>query len=147
MKANAFSRERDELRDRLNTAAAERDRAVAELAEAKRRVDAAETQTQAARAEARSLRQALENQPGDDSLKTLQTVAAKETRRAIAFARSKIPADHPALPWFDKTVSSLEQAGCMAVKATCAFYAWAKPRAILLYERGLKEVETRLAKK
>jgi hypothetical protein len=147
VKANAFSKERDELRERLTAATGERDRLISELAEASKRLEESARQAAASAAEAARLRQALESGPSNDPLFVLQELASQQTQRLVAWTRSKIPADHPALPWFDKTIETITKLGQLAVKGACAFYVWAKPRVIEIYNLGRAQIEARLAKK
>ncbi len=157
-KANTISRERDDLRAKLNSETAQRERLASEnsrltaevsaatrsLAETTRRADAAA-------AEVASLRKAIEAGLGNDPLALLWEAAKQKTGAGLAFLRSKIPANHPALPWFDKTVEVSTKLGCLAVRFVVAFAKWLKaeglPRAKVLADKLLAEVETRLAKK
>ncbi len=157
-KANAISRERDGFRERLDAAVAERDRLAAErdklaaeasgatrsLAEATRRADEAT-------AEVARLRKAIEAGPSNDPLILLWAVITQKTKTGVAFLRSKIPENHPALPWFDKTVETATKTGCLAVQFGVAFAKWAKdwalPRAKELLAKLMSEIEARLEKK
>jgi hypothetical protein len=77
----------------------------------------------------------------------LWSLISEKTRDGVAWVRGKFPADSPALPWFDKTVSLVTQIGCMAVRATDAFIRWAVPKAIELFNKGKAELEARMEKK
>jgi hypothetical protein len=61
----------------------------------------------------------------------------------VAWVRSKIPQDSPLLPWFDKLIAASITIGRLAVQAADAFYRWAKPRVIDLWNRLKSEIEQR----
>jgi hypothetical protein len=153
-KANVFAKERDELKERLAAAVGERDRLAQEKASASallqnltRRADEADRRAGEAEAEVARLRAAIDNAPAADPLALLGAVATEKSKAGVAWLRSKIPADSPALPYFDKTVETVTRAGCMAVKLTREFIAWATPRVIALSKQGAAKVEELLAKK
>jgi hypothetical protein len=157
-KANAIARERDDLRARYKSEIAERERLASEnsrltaeasttaqsLAEATRRADAAAI-------EIADLRKLLEAAPGADPLLLIWKIIQEKTRLGVAFLRSKIPANHPALPWFDKTVEVSTKVGCLTVQLAVAFAKWMQaeglPRAKALAKKAMAEIEARLAKK
>jgi hypothetical protein len=157
-KANVIARERDDFHARLKSETAERERLAAEnsrlaseasatarsLAEATRRVDEAAV-------ELADLRKLLEAAPGADPLILIWKVIQEKTRLGVAFVRSKIPENHPALPWFDKTVEVLTKLGCLTVQLTIALAKWLQaeglPRAKALAQKAMAEFEARLAKK
>jgi hypothetical protein len=146
-KANVYAKERDDLKESLASAAGERDR----LAQEKSAIEASlrETTRRAdeAAAEAARLRQALESAPSSDPAEVIWALASDKTRAAVAWVRGKIPADSPLLPYFDKTVETVTKLGCMAVKLSKEFIAWATPKAIELSKKGMTKVEEMLAKK
>ncbi len=153
-KANVYAKERDELKEQLAAAAAERDRLAQEKASATalvqnltRRADEATRRADEAAEEIARLRAAVENAPSVDPMALLGALAAEKTNAGVGWLRSKIPADSPMLPWFDKTVEAVTKAGCMAVKLTREFIAWATPRVIALSKQGAAKVEELLAKK
>jgi hypothetical protein len=153
-KANAYAKERDDLRDSLAAMTAERDRLAAEKAEASAqalqasaKIEAAARRADESEAEVVRLRHAIATAPSSDPGVVLWNLVSQQTRNAVAWARSKIPADSPALPWYDKTVDVATQIGCVAVKAADAFVRWAVPKAIELFNRGKAELEARMEKK
>lgn len=157
-KANAISRERDDFRSRLATETAARERLAAdnykltaELDSALRSAAEAQRRADESGAEAANLRKRLEAGPANDPLLLLWEVIQQKTKAGVAFLRSKIPPNHPALPWFDQTVEVLTKLGCLAVRLTVAFVKWLQaeglPRAKELSQKLLAEIETRLAKK
>jgi hypothetical protein len=153
-KANAYAKERDDLRDSLTAVTAERDRLVAEKGEAtnktleaSRQVDAANRRADEAAAEIARLRHVIATAPSSDPAVVLWSLISQKTSEGVAWVRGKIPADSPALPWFDKTIAIVTQIGCFAVKAADAFIRWAAPKAIELFYKGKAELEARLEKK
>ncbi|MBI1980022.1 MAG: hypothetical protein HYS63_00335 [Methylocystis sp.] len=153
-KANAYAKERDDLRDSLAAMTAERDRLAGEKADVSAKalltstqLDAANRRADEAAAEVVRLRHAIAAAPSSDPGVVLWNLASQQTKNGVAWARGKIPADSPALPWFDKTVAVVTQVGCIAVKAADAFIRWAAPKAIDLFNRGKAELEARMAKK
>lgn len=166
-KANAYAKERDDLKEQLASVLSERDQIIGDvvadhdkvvadvtsqrdqlahekaavetsLKEAIRRADDAS-------AEIARLRRALDAKPPTDLTGVLLAILAEKTKAAVAWVRSKIPADSPALPYFDKTVETATKLGCMAVKLSKEFYIWAKPRAIELYKLGKAKVQELVA--
>lgn len=153
-KANAYAKERDDLRDSLAAMTAERDRLAGEKADAltkalqtSAQLDTANRRADEAAAEVVRLRHAIATAPSSDPRVVLWNLVSQQTKDGVAWLRGKIPADSPALPWFDKTVAVVTQVGCIAVKAADAFIRWAVPRAIELFNRGRAEFEARMAKK
>lgn len=153
-KANVYAKERDELKEQLAAAAAERDRLAQEKASATalvqnltRLADDANRRADEAAEEIARLRAAIENTPSADPVALLTALATEKTKAAVAWLRAKIPADSPMLPWFDKTVETVTMVGCMAVRLTKEFIAWATPRVIALTKQGAAKVEELLAKK
>lgn len=153
-KANAYAKERDDLRDSLAAMTAERDRLAAEKAEvstqalqASAQIEAAARRADESEAEVVRLRHAIATAPSSDPGVVLWNLVSQQTRNGVAWVRSKIPADSPALPWYDKTVDVVTQIGCVVVKAADAFIRWAVPKAIELFNRGKAELEARMEKK
>lgn len=144
LETNSLAAERDSLRQQLNAAVADRDRAVAAAARAAE--------------ENERLRNLLGSAPAPDPVVVIVDFASEKTKALVARTRAAIPADSPALPWFDRTISALTTAGTVGVKVTRDTarwlaprikdgYAWAKPRALELYAKAKAEVQARLAKK
>jgi hypothetical protein len=153
-KANAYAKERDDLRDSLAAMTAERDRLAAEKTsasaqtlQASRQLEAASRRADEAEAEVSRLRHAIATAPSSDPAVVLWNLVSQQIKKGVAWVRSKIPADSPALPWYDKTIDVVTQVGCMAVKAADAFMRWAVPKAIELFNRGKAELEARMEKK
>ncbi|MCX7899661.1 MAG: hypothetical protein N2444_06210 [Methylocystis sp.] len=145
-KANAYAKERDELRARLDDAMAERDRlandraaAAAEKNEAVKRAEEAAAVAERLKSEVARLQHALDTAPSAEPLTVLWALTTKYVKIAHDWLRAKIPADSAALPWFDKAVAFSLEAGCMAVKLGKEFIAWATPKAIELFNKGKAE--------
>ncbi len=150
-KANAISRERDELRQRLAAAATERDRLASEAADAARALAEAGRRAEESAKEILGLRHIIEASPSAEPAEVLWALVTERTKAGLAFLRGKIPENHPALGWFDKTVEIATQLGCLAVKASVALAQWIRdtgwPLAKQLAAKLMSEVEARLAKK
>ncbi len=168
-KANVYAKERDELKESLaetlserdkiiGDVVAEHDKVVADLTSerdhlVKEKAGLAASLQQAARradeaaAEISRLRSALEAKPPTDLTGVLLAILSEKTLAAVAWVRAKIPADSPALPYFDKTVELATKLGCMAVKLTREFIVWATPHVMELYKLGKGKVEELMAKK
>ncbi len=153
-KANAYAKERDDLRDSLAAMTAERDRLAAEKAaasaqalQASKQVEAANRRIDESESEVVRLRHAIAIAPSSDPAVVLWNLVSQQTTNLLAWVRGKIPVDSPALPWFDKTVDVVTQIGCVALKAADAFIRWVVPRAIELLNRGRAELEARMEKK
>lgn len=175
-KANACARERDDLKEELASVLSERDKMIgdvvaehdktvadltserdrlatekaavaASLQDATRRADEATRLAKEAMAEVARLRGVIDAAPSADPVEVLWTLVCEKTNAAVAWVRGKIPADSPILPWFDKTIETVTRIGCIAVKLTRDFIAWATPRAIQLVKMGAAKVEELLAKK
>lgn len=175
-KANAYAKERDDLKEQLASVLSERDKIIGDIVadhdkiiadvtserdslarekaslsslfqDATRRADAASSRADEAAAEIARLRGIVDAAPSSDPVEALWAVVSQKTRAAVAWVRAKIPTDSPALPYFDKTVETVTAAGCMAVKLTRDFIAWATPKAIQLSKQGMAKVEELLAKK
>ena len=185
-KANAFSRERDEFRDRLSEATAERDRLAASFSaeraqlasekagalkqveaatrridenarraeeanrraeDASRRAEEAARRADEAKAEVARLQHVIDTTPSSDPLVVFRTLVSEKTKAAVAWVRGKIPADSPALPWFDRTIETATSLGCLAIRTAKQLFRWALPRLVDLFNRLKSEVEARVAKK
>jgi len=147
LKAGSAERERDDLKARLAESEAQRAGLEAAKAELAGKLDAAQRAGDAARASAARLQSALDARPQDDSLAVLWAVLQKETARLVAFLRSKIPADSPALPWFDKAVATIAKIGCLLMTNGIALIKWATPKAIVLFNQLKAQIEAKLEKK
>lgn len=152
-KASALSKELDAVRAQLDSAAAERDGLRGDLSKAQSEVAKLSTDAGKAAQEVARLKDRLASAPKPDPAVVLGDFAAEKTKAAVAWTRAKIPADSPALPWFDRTVSTVTTVGCVAVKTSIEFsrwlaprlveaYAWAKPRALELYAKAKAALET-----
>jgi hypothetical protein len=139
-KAESVAKERDELRDKLAAASAERGRLTMEKA-------ASDEAAANARAEVERLRHQIETMPPPDPAKVLFDFACDTTNAAVGKVRSYIPPESQALGWFDKFVAAIAEIGCLAVQATQAFLRWTIPQLLKLYAYLKGEIETRMAKK
>jgi uncharacterized coiled-coil DUF342 family protein len=175
-KANEYARERDDLKEQLASVLSERDQVIGDvvadhekriadiasqrdqlahekaalqtsLQDATRRAEEASRQFVASSLEIQRLREALDAKPKTDPLDLFLDVLADRTKKLVAWVRSKIPADSPILPYFDKTVETVTKLGCVAVTFTRDAIAWATPRVIALSKQGIAKVEELLAKK
>jgi hypothetical protein len=139
-KAEALSKERDELRDKLAAAGAERDRLKMEKA-------LSEQAAASARAEAEQLRHKIETMPPPDPAKVMLDFAGDGANATVAKVRSYIPPESRTLVWFDRFVAAIIEIGCLAAQATQALLRWAIPRLVKLFAYLKGEIETRTAKK
>jgi hypothetical protein len=175
-KANAFAKERDDAKAELASVLSERDKVIGDivsdhekiiadltserdrllqernaataLAQAlTRRADEASQRADAAAEEIARLRREIASAPSVEPLAVLATYASEKTKAGVAWVRAKIPADSPALPYFDKTVETVTRVGCVTLKLTQDFIAWATPKVIELTKQGVAKVEELLAKK
>ncbi|PWB81891.1 MAG: hypothetical protein C3F11_13760 [Methylocystaceae bacterium] len=144
LESNAIIAERDSLRLQLDSASAERDSAAAATARVAE--------------ENERLRNQIASASAPDPAVVIVDFASEKTKALVAKARAAIPADSPALPWFDRTVSALTTAGCVTVEVTRETarwlaprikeaYAWAAPRTRELYAKAKTELDAKLAKK
>jgi hypothetical protein len=145
--ADAASRERDELAQRVGLLGEERDRLSAEAETLRNALNRATGRIEEALREAGRLGQELASHRSADSLEVIWAVVRKETNAGVAFVRSKIPEGHPGLKWFDLGVEWTHALGTFAVESSVAFVKWATPVAKDLSAKGLAEVERLLAKK
>lgn len=147
------SAERDDLRRKHVAALAERDAIAGERdgAAAERDRLAAEA-TQAAAENAR-LGAQLANAGKPDPLVVFTDLLAEKTKALLAWIRSKIPENSPALARFDRAVEMATKAGCIAIKTIrevsvwlapriAAAYAWAKPRVLELVAKAKGDDKT-----
>jgi hypothetical protein len=175
-KANGYAKERDEAKAELASVLTERDqmigdvvadheKVIADLTSERdrllqernaaaslvqsltRRADEANQRADAAAADIARLRQQIADTPSADPLQVLLTFVSEKTKAAVAWVRAKIPADSPALPYFDKTIETVTRVGCVTLKLGKDFIAWATPRVIELSKQGIAKVEELLAKK
>ena len=150
-KANAIARDRDELRQLLASITTERDRFAGEAADAARALAEAGRRAEESAKEILGLRQIIETTPSTEPAEILWALITERTKAGVAFLRGKIPENHPALAWFDKTVEIATKLGCLAVKASVALVQWTRetgwPLAKELTAKLVSEVEARLAKK
>ena len=97
------------------------------------------------------LRHIIATAPSVEPAEVLWALVTERTKTGLAFLRGKIPENHPALAWFDKTVEIATQLGCLAVKGCVALARWIRdtgwPLAKELAAKLMSEVEARLAKK
>ena len=145
--ADAVSRERDELSQRLAGVSQERDRLLAEADLIRKSFEEAKQRAEGAVAEVSRLAHQLASNQSANSLEVLWGVVCKETEAGVAFLRSKIPAGHPGLKWFDLAIETTKKAGCLAIQLGSALVKWATPHVRTLYAQLMREVEQRLAKK
>ena len=145
--ADAASRERDELAQRVGLLGQERDRLSAEAETLRSALNRATGRIEEALREAGRLGQELASHRSANSLEVIWGVVCKETQAGVAFLRSKIPEGHPARKWFDLAVAWSYALGCFAVESSVALVKWATPVVKELSAKGLAEVERLLAKK
>ena len=145
--ADAASRERDELAQRVGLLGQERDRLSAEAETLRSALNRATGRIEEALREAGRLGQELASHRSANSLDVIWGVVCKETKAGLAFLRSKIPEGHPAQKWFDGAVAWSYALGCLAVESSVAFVKWATPVVKDLSAKGIAEVERLLAKK
>jgi hypothetical protein len=175
-KANAYAKERDDAKAELASVLSERDRVIGDVVAdhekviadltsdrdrllqernaatslvqgLTRRADDANQRADAAAEEVARLRQQIADTPTADPLDVLVTLVSEKTKAGVAWVRGKIPADSPALPYFDKTIETVTRVGCVTLNLSRDFIAWATPKAIELAKQGVAKVEEMLAKK
>jgi hypothetical protein len=136
----AISHEIGASEEQVKSLTAERDRLAAAL-------DAATLRANAAEAEIVKLRGAAAAASAADLLALLWALISQQTKAGIAWLRAKIPANHPALPWFDWTVETATKLGCEALRLATAFVKWATPHVKALTEKLIAETKAQLSKK
>jgi hypothetical protein len=153
-RANAFARERDDLRDRLAEMTAERDRLAAEITAQIERAASAETRAEEtgrrlAESEAETVRlsKTLAEAPSNDPAQALLALLAEKGRSSVAWMRGQIPPDSPLLGYFDKSVDATWVVGGQVVRLSGQAYVWAKPRFINLFQRLVSSVGQETDKK
>lgn len=175
-KANAYAKERDDVKVELASVLANRDQVIGDIVAdhekiaadltserdrllqernaatalvqgLTRRADDANQRADAAAEEMARLRREIADLSSPDPLEVLWTFASEKTRAAVAWVRAKIPADSPALPYFDKTVDAVTRIGCITLKLSKELIDWATPRVIELSRQGAAKLEEFLAKK
>lgn len=146
-KANAAARERDEVRARLEQTSAERDRLSSEKADAGRRADDASRKLEEATAEIARLRGVIDAAPSSDPFVLLWRSITQLTRMLVAWGRSKIPADSPLVARYDQAIELITKYGCLALSYADRGFRWAVPRLVELAQRAATQIEGRLAKK
>src|ERR1019366_176545 len=92
--------------------------AAAKLAGAARALSEAGRRAEESAKEILGLRHIIEASPSAEPAEVLWALVTERTKAGLAFLRDKIPENHPALAWFDKTVEIATQLGCLAVKAS-----------------------------
>ncbi len=143
----SLSRERDDFMGRVGALSAERDSLAAELTKSKRAVEDATRRAENASAEHDKLLAALNSKAEYDPLFLLGQVLEQKSKQAVAFVRSKIPAEHPALPYFDKTVETIGVVSTFVARNAVAFVKWAIPHVVAATQWSIAEVQKLLAKK
>ncbi len=96
-KANAISRDRDELRQRLAAATTERDRLAGEAADAARALAEAGRRAEESAKEISGLRHIIATAPSVEPTEVLWALITERTKTGLAFLRGNIPENHPAL--------------------------------------------------
>lgn len=141
-RANAFAKERDELRDALEQLKLEQDRLVtnqnrliSQEQNATRRAEEAEIRIRKAEKEILRLEEIIANIPPSDPIIVLQTFVADKVSRIIGWGRNRIPADSPLRVAFSKSLETAQQAAAVA-----------KPKIIDLMNRAKDEIQSRMNK-
>lgn len=96
-------------------------------------------------AELARFRGTMEHRPVEDPWGVLWRAVSQIVSDWVASMRSKIPADSPLLPWFDRAVEILKTSGRFALKCGKALVAWTKPLIVNIWRRLKGEIE-RLSK-
>ncbi|HYA80356.1 MAG TPA: hypothetical protein VED87_05455 [Methylocystis sp.] len=144
---DGLSRERDQLSGRVEVLTGERDSHVADRSRLSGELSTAASRAETAEAAFAKVSAELAALSQTDPLLQLWTAVSKLTTQGVAWVRGKIPADSPALPWFDKFIATVTQIGCLVVTNGWAFIKWATPQVTALAQKLVKEAEARLAKK
>lgn len=153
-KANAYAKERDDLREMLAAVTAERDKFAAERAaiaaeaqEAAKLAAGATRRADDAGAEIARLQNVIDAAPSNDPADVIMKLLSDKAKALVAWVRGKFPADSPLLKHFDAAVETTTQIGCAAVTILSELYKIVAPEAIKLFNWGKREIETRMAKK
>lgn len=153
-KANAYAKERDDLRESLAAAIAERDKFAAERAELSAKAqDAVRLAADAARkaedagAEIKRLQHVIDTAPSNDPADVIKKLAGDNAKAVLAWVRGKIPADSPAVKHYDTAVETTTQIGGAAVTILSELYKIVAPEAINLFNLAKREIAARTAKK
>lgn len=146
-KANAFSKERDDLRERLAVVVAERECLATEKAAALRQGEEAGRQADAAAVEIARLGRMIETAPSMDSgCPALGTRLPANQRRRRLGARQN-PGGAPGSSLVRPHGGDGDQGWLHRHQDRRFFVRWAIPKIVELGKRLMREVETRLAKK
>ena len=141
-RANAFAKERDELRDALGHIVLERDRLIAnqnrlvsQEQDAVRRLE--ETEIRLAKAEKEILRlgEIIANIPPSDPIIVLQTFVSEKMNGIMSWGRSQIPSDSPLRVALSKSYETAQQT-----------IAVTKPKIMTLINRVKDEIQSRINK-
>lgn len=153
-KANAYAKERDDLRTSVAEITTERDKFVAEriqlvakLRETGRLATEAAQRLDEATAEIARLRNIIDTAPSNDPVDVIQKLVADKTKAAIAWVRGKLPADGPLLSNYDKTIDAVTHIAWAAASILTELYKIVAPKAVEFFHWGRREVEARLARK
>ena len=153
-KANAYAKERDDLRESLVAAIAERDKFAADRAdlaakaqEAARLAADAAQKAEAAGREIARLQHVIDTAPSNDPADVVKKLARDNAKSAVAWIRGKFPPDGPAVKHYDTAVETTTQIGGAAVTILSELYKIVAPEAIKLFNLAKREIETRAAKK
>ncbi len=91
-------------------------------------------------------RDAMERAPVDAPWTVLGRAALQIISNGVAWARAKIPADSPLLPWFDRAVELAKTTGRLLFVWSKSFLVWMKPHAINFWRSLRSEVVKRMSK-
>jgi len=148
---DSLTQERDALAQAHREKHIEREGLLAERQQATVELDATRAQRDHAQAERDRLKGDLATLraqiAAEDPFEQLWTAISRLAAQGVAWVRGKIPEGHPALPWYDWTVSTVQEIGCFAVRGLRDLAVWAAPQVTALGKKLMTEVETRLAKK
>lgn len=153
-KANAYAKERDDLRDSVAAATAERDKYLSErmqlIAKAREAANlASEAAARADRAEAEIARltQIIDTAPSNEPVAVMTKLARDKTDELVAWVRTKIPADSPTAKQYDAVIENTKLIINAAVTILTEVYKIVAPEAIKLFNWGKRELESRMVKK
>jgi len=136
-RADTASRERDDLKDRIDALSQEKDSLAREVRTLSGALARATGDAEKVLREVERLSQELLAQRSAKTLEVLWGLVCRDSAAGVAFLRSKIPAGHPSLKWFDFTVELTVALGCVAYESTVIFFRWAKPVAKDLWAKFL----------